>query len=154
MSKKKMAGILAACVGVGLALGAGVKFHEFVAVGAGMVENADVDGLAKYKYNANSTFSTLQVIAHGLKPNTTYSVLIESDVISCSFVDVFTTNNGGNGNYQNATLNVGDLTGFHPRVTLFIWDHAIDGDGFPMHVDQPDITDCGLIRAISVEERD
>jgi len=149
MKMARAASVLAVCALAGVAMGAAVKFKSLAPVGQGVTLNPSVDGMATYKYNANTTFSTLQVIAQDLTPQTTYSILVESDVTGFSLLDVLTTNPAGNGQFHVTTLNVGDLTEFHPKVKIFIWDGARDVDNFPIHIDEPDITDLGLIRAVA-----
>lgn len=145
----RAAGVVAMGACVAMAMGAAVKFKSMEAVGVGLTANPEVDGMATYRYNADTTFSSIQVIAQDLQPQTTYSVLLESDVVNMSLLNVMTTNSAGNGQCHIQSLNTGDLTDFNPKITIFIWDGEVDQDNFPIHIDQPDITDFGLIRAVA-----
>jgi hypothetical protein len=152
MFSTRAAGFAVMCAFVGVAMGAAVKFRSMEAVGMGMAENPRVDGMASYKYDQETTFSTVQVVMQDLKPGKLYSVLLESDVGGVSLLNAFTTNPAGNGQCNIASLNIGDLSAHNPKITIFIWDGAHDGEGFPIHIDQPDITDCNLIRAVATDE--
>lgn len=106
---------VAAIVGcAGVASASEAKFTTFTCFGVGMVENPDVDGVAKMKFKANRGTTDLTLVLHGLLSNTAYVVFASSDVGGQQF-DV-TTNQQG-----KFTLNtdiVGDLASNNPVLIL------------------------------------
>lgn len=101
----------------GLAHAATTKFMDWTPTSP---ESPAVDGVASLKYQAGPGTTRVSVVMHNLLPNTTYGVAVFSDGPGTSVPQAFTTNNGGNGNFQGEFPQ--DATTLNPVVVIYRWD--------------------------------
>lgn len=118
---RKLAFVLGVCAVVGVASAAvfKVSITTFLPVGPGEVENPNADGLCRLTFNDQTFETKVHLLMHGLKPNTTYGVLVDSLGAGASDPLAFTTNPQGRGSYHSSIA--GDATQ-GVFVVIYIWD--------------------------------
>lgn len=126
--KKQVLALLAAGAVLSVGMGTGVlttKIRSFSAIGAGLVENADCDGMAMLKFDSRTQMTSVHVVLHGFLPNTVYGLKLDGDGGGFSDPIAVLTNNGGNGNYM---LEMPQDRTSRPTIVVYIWDGNLDVD--------------------------
>ena len=147
MTKMKTAlAVLALCATAGTAQAAGPQLLSFQASGAGLTDNPFTFGLGLATYNPWLVQSRVTFAVWALDPNITYGVLVEDEFngVDSSSPNAFTTDSFGRGMYDVVLPGL-DVTN-NPKVLIYIWDGALDGEGFP-DIDELQIVTSFELRA-------